>query len=187
MNQADRGDYRKQKTFFEAFYQSCFGKSVIAIAILGILILIAYLTCPSREYMKREMSDNILQCMQEDGARDMDALDNAVANLTYIFTSADTVIDREMVEIFRKYNRLEIYEHGTFITMYVFNTLHPEGVRCAIGAFGVVVPTLKYTDLLLDIDPILRESKKKTIEIIESDPFLFGDTPNLIFREDEYY
>ena len=47
MNQAGRGSYRKKESIFTEFVNSCLGRTIIGLAILGILLLVAIITCPS--------------------------------------------------------------------------------------------------------------------------------------------
>ncbi|MBQ9672698.1 MAG: hypothetical protein IJV34_07590 [Prevotella sp.] len=188
MYQADRGDYRTKETVWGMFYHSCLGKIIILGVLMGILTVIAYATCPSEQYMRDEMTDNIRQCIEKNDSSQMDQIDSFLANIGYIFTTADSVVDKELMNTFYRHNRLEVYNHGAYITMYVFNNLNAEGIRCGIGIFGVVIPTIDFNDLLLRVEPVRREYERKTIEtVIEGEPYYFGETPNLIFKEDEYY
>ena len=70
--------------------------------------------------------------------------------------------------------------------MRVFNNFHIDGIRCAIGIFGIVIPTINFNDLLLRDGPIQTdESNFRPVEIIGDDEY-FGETPDLIFREENY-
>ena len=46
---------------------------------------------------------------------------------------------------------MEIHDHTFLRTAYIHNNVHPEGVRVAWGAYGLVLPTVTYSDLLLYI------------------------------------
>ena len=75
-----------------------------------------------------------------------------MANFAHVFTVADTTeINKDLMEGLKKYNRMEIHNHTFFRTAYIHNNVHPEGVRVAIGAYGLVFPTVTYADLLLYI------------------------------------
>ncbi len=183
MYQPDRGDYRTKETLFSSFTNSCLGRIIILGVILGILSLIAYITCPSEQRLRETMDDNIRQCIENNDTTEMDALDNALANIGYMFSSAEGEPNKELMYAFRNHNRLEFYDHGIYTTLHVFNTYHAEGERCGIGIFGMIIPTLSYHDLLMRIEPVSREYKKEIMKINhEDDTLYFGDTPDLIFR-----
>jgi hypothetical protein len=154
--------------------------------LLGIPAVIAMLTRPTEEYMRAEMIDNIRQCIERPDSISTDAMDDAVNNFTYIFTEADTVVNTELMASFKRYNRLEYYDHTFFSSMRVFNNFHIDGIRCAIGLFGIVIPTINFNDLLLRDGPIQTdESNFRPVEIIGDDVY-FGETPDLIFKEENY-
>jgi hypothetical protein len=186
MYQADRGDYRTKESIFSLFFHSCMGRILIVGIIIGILSGIACLTRPSEEVMTAEMVDDIRQCINRSDSVNSDKLDNMVANFGYIFSSADTVVDVESWKNFKRYNRLQYFDHGTYATMLVFNNYNVEGTRCGIGIFGIVIPTVNFIDLLLRDGPIQTdESNFRPVEIIGDDEY-FGETPDLIFREENY-
>ncbi len=186
MYQSDRGNYRKEESLFGMFFNSCLGKIVILLAVLGLLALIAYITCPSQKYMRSEMMDNIKQCIERNDSTAMDKLDNALANIGYMFSSTDPKTNKDLMETFKKYNRTEIYDHGIYSTMLVFNNYNLDGVRCGIGIFGMVIPTLSYSDLIMRIDPVGKTYEKKTIELPDLDTLIFGEIPDLVFQEEDY-
>ena len=187
MYQADRGDYRTKESIFSLFFHSCMGRILIVGIIIGILSGIACLTRPSEEVMTAEMVDDIRQCINRSDSVNSDKLDNMVANFGYIFSSADSVMDVESWKNFKRYNRLQYFDHGTYATMLVFNNYNVEGTRCGIGIFGIVIPTLDISDLMLRIASVRRDYKKAEEEdVVVSDEFYFGETPDLIFKEEEY-
>ncbi len=161
---------------------SCFGRMLILLIIVGLLTLIAYLTCPSERTMKMEMDDNIRQCIETNDSTKMDALDNALANFGYMFSSAEGEPDKELMATFNRFNRVECYDHGIYMTSRLFNSYYTEGVRCGIGVFGMVIPTLNYAELLMRLEPRKEYPKKELPVTIEGDSIYFGDTPDLIFR-----
>ena len=107
MYQSNRGDYRTKETFLGMLWNSCLGKAVILLILLGIPAVIAMLTRPSEEYMRDEMIDNIRQCIERPDSLRTDVMDDAINNLTYIFTQADTVVNTDLLASFKRYNRLE--------------------------------------------------------------------------------
>lgn len=136
--------------------------------------------------MRDEMIDNIRQCIERPDSLRTDVMDDAINNLTYIFTQADTVVNTDLLASFKRYNRLEYYDHTLYSSMRVYNNFHIDGIRCAIGIFGIVIPTINFNDLLLRDGPIQTdESNFRPVEIIGDDEY-FGETPDLIFREENY-
>ncbi len=185
MYQNDRGAYRTKESLFSMFYHTCMGKLVILAAILGCVGLVAHLTRPSEKKMRAEMIDNIRQCIEKPDSIYTDAIDDVVANVGYIFTSADSVVDKELMDNFNKHNRLEYYKRTFYSSMHVYNNFHTEGLRCGIGIFGIVIPTLNFNDLLLRVGPVRRDYDQKPIDS-DGDSEYFGETPDLIFREGDY-
>ena len=185
MYQSDRGNYSKKDSLLSLFWHSCLGKIVILGGILGILALIAAITCPSEKNMSEQMSDNIRQCLERSDSVYMDGIDNALANIGYIFSTAKTTGDTEMIRAFKKHNRLEYYNHGIFSTMYVFNNFHYEGIRCGIGIFGIVIPLINFNDLVLRTIPIRKEYNYRPVED-DGDEEFYGSTDDgedFIFKE----
>lgn len=188
MYQSDRGDYRTHESLLGMFFNSCLGKVVIALLVLLLLTIVAWITCPSDAHMREEMNDDLVQCIQKNDSVNMDPIDEFIANIGYFFSKAKTPLDRPTELAFRKYNRMEIYNHGAFSTMYVFNNMYAEGKRCALGIFGMVIPMLSYSEILLSVEPIRDEFEPKQVEIqVSRDTTEFGEIPNLIFQEEEYY
>lgn len=185
MFQSDRGNYHKEETILGMFAHSCLGQFVIAAAILGVLALIALLTRPSEEYMRRQMTDNIRQLMQQSDSIHTDEVDDFVANIGFMFTSLDEdVDDRDKVKAFRKYNRLEYHDHVLYSTMHIFNNYHFYGERCALGIFGIVIPMISPTDLLLNVEPLRRQYNYKPNSLnLDDDSMYMGELPDMIFEE----
>ena len=179
MNQADRGSYRKKESIFTEFLHSCLGRTIIGLAIMGILFIIAAATCPSEETMYNETIDDIHQCIQDNDSLQVDGIDETLNNISYIFTSADTAIhDDEIMNAFKKYNRLEYNNHSIFSTMRLYNNFRVEGVRCAIGVFGIVIPTANFNDFLLRVGPMRKEYNTPAINTTVEEEY-FGENPDL--------
>lgn len=180
MYQADRGNYRTNESMGKAFMHSCLGKLIIFVAFLIVMLLIAYFTTPTEKEMTEEMEDNIMQCLEENDSIKGDAIDDYVHNLGFIFTRADsTNVAEEVRQAYHMYNRLEVYRHTFYATAYLRNNLHPEGVRVGFGAFGLVIPTVLYKDILLDVGPVHKGYDQKLLKpatIPDSD---LGQNPNI--------
>ncbi len=176
-------NYNKE-TPFQAFYHSCFGKFVILAVFIGALMVLAIATVPSTEKMEREMADNIRQCIQENDSIQGDAIDDAIGNIGRIFTEADsTADDKELMETFYKYNRVEIVRHTMYATARLYNNFRPEGVRVGIGMFGVVIPTVNFNDFLMRVGPVRRTYNRDRLIEPTYDDYV-GDNPNV--REYHY-
>jgi len=186
MQQSDRGSYRKRDSLFKEFRQSCLGRLIISVAILAILSLVAWLTKPSEETMRKEMGDNILEWIQQNDSLNTDWIDDAVSNAGFTFTKADTVLTpehKEMMAQFDKHNRLEYRDHTLFATMVIYNSFHIEGKRCGVGLFGLVIPTVNFNDFLLREGPMRKEYNQPIIKNVGDDEY-FGENPDLggVFR-----
>jgi hypothetical protein len=57
--------------------------------------------------------------------------------------------------------------------------MHPEGTRVGVGVFGLIIPTVLYKDILLDVGPIHKgyEQKLNQQVIIPDDDL--GENPNI--------
>jgi hypothetical protein len=186
MYQSDRGGYRKKESVFGMFWHSCLGKIIVTGTVLVILMVIAYVTCPSEKYMREEMIDDIRQCIERPDSIQTDWIDDAIANVGYIFTEADSTVNVELLNNFKRNNRLVYYNHSLFSTMYVYNNFRIDGIRCGIGIFGLVIPTINFNDLLLREGPMRDDYNKHPTEV-DTDNYYFGETPDLIFKEENYY
>ena len=146
-----RSDNFKQKeSVGQAFYHSCLGKLVILAGVILVLLLVAIITKPSKDSMAAETADGLLECIEDNDSIKGDRIDDYISNFVHIFTKADTSqINKDLMAGLKKYNRMEIYNRTFFRTAYIHNNVHPEGVRVAWGAFGLVIPTVTYSDLLL--------------------------------------
>jgi hypothetical protein len=172
MQQTDRGSYRTQETLGSQFLHSCLGKLFIMGAFVGVLLVIALFTVPDEETMMAEMDDNIRQCIEANDSIKTDWIDDAVNNIGYIFTEADSIPDQELIDNFNKYNKLEYYKHTFYATTLLHNNYKPEGIRAGVGIFGIVIPTVNFNDFLFRLGPMHRGYDQKPVRsttIIEGD------------------
>ena len=141
----------------------------------------AYFTAPKESDMNAEMEDNIMQCLEVNDAVKGDAVDDYVHNLTFIFTTADTTyIPQDVLETYYKYNRLESYRHTFYSTSYIHNNMHPEGTRVGVGIFGIIIPTVLYEDILLEVGPVHKGYEQKLNQApIQQDDEDLGENPNI--------
>ncbi|MBQ9216021.1 MAG: hypothetical protein IJ159_07025 [Prevotella sp.] len=180
MYQSDRGNYKTTESVGKAFTHSCLGKLIILAALIVIGLIIAYFTTPTEKEMTEEMTDNIMQCLQENDSIKGDDIDDNVNNLAFIFTKADTTkIADEVRKAYHMYNRLEIYRHTFYATAHLRNNLHPEGIRVGFGAFGLVIPTVNYKDILLDVGPVHKGYNQKIIPQTITNDVDLGTNPNI--------
>ena len=176
MYQTDRGNYRKQESVAHAFSHSCLGRLIILAVIIGGLLIVAYFTKPDEQTMREEMTDNIAQCIEANDSIQGDWIDDAVNNVGYIFTHADST-DTELMRAFNKYNRLEYHDHTFFATMRIHNNFRPEGNRCGIGIFNMVIPTVNFNDFLLRVGPIHKGYGKRIIQNTYFEDDYMGENP----------
>ncbi len=181
-----RSDNFKQKeTMSHAFYHSCLGKIVILAIIVAILLLLAMLTKPSKKTMIAETTDGILECIENNDSIKGDKIDDYMTNFAHVFTTADTTeINKDLMAGLKKYNRMEIHNHTFYRTAYIHNNVHPEGVRVAVGAYGLVFPTVTYSDLLLYIGKMHGDFNKAIIRNKAFDNHDLGRNPEI--REYHY-
>ena len=167
MYQTDRGSYRKKETLSQQFRHSCLGQIIIGAVTIAILLILSAILNPSEETMNAEMRDNVHQCIIEKDSLNNDWIDDIVDNSSYIFTSADTTKELEMMQAFDTYNKLKHYSHTFFSTVYLHNNMLPQGKRCGVGIFGVVIPMLNYNDLLLQDELMQSDTINQKIFIIK--------------------
>jgi hypothetical protein len=178
MDQFNRDTYKKE-TLFQEFYHSCLGKIIILAAIALILFIVAIITVPTEKKMLQATMDNIHQCLQDNDSINNDNLDEDFANVVRTYSEADTTLtNRELLKCFYEFNTLEVYDHTSFKTAYVRNTRHPQGVRVGIGVFGVVISTVNYEDLVLDLGPARGDYNERLVPPPAQDEY-FGDNPHL--------
>ena len=180
MDQSNRGSYRKEETPLQAFYHSCLGKLVIFGGLLVVLFFVAVMTKPTEDEMMMEMTDNVLQCLEANDSIRGDGLDDQVNNLGNVFSKADTAkINKDLIQSYVKNNRLEVYNHSWFRTAYVYNNIHTQGVRIGYGFFGLVYPTVTYSDLLLNVGPMQKKYNDGVIRSTIVNTHDLGSNPNV--------
>jgi len=179
MDLTNSSTYKKQSMTSE-FTHSCLGRIIILAVIILILVVIAMFTVPSDGKMRWQMEDNVRECIQDHDSIRGDGIDEAFNNVRRIFTHADTTVnDKEQMETFHKYNRLEYYDHSLFKTCRVVNNLHPEGVREGIGIYGIVIPLLNYEDFLMSEGPVRGKYNERLIQDKVIPDSYLGDNPML--------
>ena len=109
MYQADRGNYKTNESIGQQFTHSCLGRLIILGAIAAILAIIASFTVPGEQKMKREMIDNIRQCILVNDSVNTDEFDDFFNNISFIFTHAKKEIDPEAKANFYKLNTLHLH------------------------------------------------------------------------------
>ena len=179
MEQDAKNSYRTKQSVAQEFYHSCLGKIVILIAILLVLFVVAVITVPSEAKMQSEMMDDILECIHDNDSIKGDGIDDTIANFGRIFSEADsTEADKELLEAFNKYNKLEIYRHSFYSTARLRNNLSAEGIRVGVGIFGFVIPTVKYSDIILFVSTFKNYHKERLIDPPSQDEYV-GENPNI--------
>ena len=179
MEQFNSNSYKKQ-TPMQEFYHSCLGKIIILAAIAIILIVVAAITRPTESAMRYEMEDNIRECLHDNDSIKSDEIDEYIGNLGRILTRADTTqTNAEQWKIYQKHNRLEIYTHMFYRTAHIVNNLHPDGVRVGIGIFDLVIPTLNYSDLLMNTGAVRGDYGGKLIMDTNIPDEYTGENPNV--------
>ena len=179
MEQFNSNTYKKQ-TPWQEFSHTCLGKIVILAAIACILLIFAALTRPSESMVRWQMEDNIKECLIANDSIKSDFIDDYVGNIGHLLTHADsTELDKEEWETYQKLNQLRIYSHLFYRTAYVINNINPAGTRIGFGIFGIVIPTVKYSDLLMNVGNVRGEYNKRLIQdVAVPDPYI-GENPNV--------
>jgi len=178
MEQFNRDTYKKE-TLFQEFYHSCLGKIIILVVIFLLLFIIGIITLPTTEVMRAEAMDNVHQCLQDNYEKQGDDIDEGFANVVRTFSRTDsTLTNKEVYKAFKRYNALEVYRHTAYGTVYLHNAYHPGGVRIGIGVFGMLISTIKYTDMVLNLGPARGKYNEKLIKDNIPD-FDLGDNPAL--------
>lgn len=171
---------KNNDSLFYLFRHSCLGRLIMTGIVLAVLAVIASLTNPTEERMRTEMDDNIRQCIEERDSLTDDWTETMVKNARYMCTTADSIVTHpEDLHVFYEFNTLAYYDHSLFSTMFIHNSFHIEGKRCAIGIFGMVIPTVNFNDFLLREGPMFKEYKRPQADYGSGSEEFFGDNPDL--------
>ncbi|MBR1415663.1 MAG: hypothetical protein IJ570_07365 [Prevotella sp.] len=184
MYQNDRGSYRTNESTFKQFRHSCLGKIVIALAVLLLILFIAWLTNPSPKKMKAEMEDNIKQSIWSRDSINADAMDIFVSNIGHTFTSFDEEVTEDMKQrwkLFINSNDTTYYHHWFASSMYIRHRYDQRDVRCGIGIFGLVIPLVDFNKFIPRETPIPEYDDKPLIQGGDDEEY-FGETHVDIFR-----
>ena len=180
MYQSDRGNFKTTDSVGKAFMHSCLGRLIMLAVVIIVGLIIAYFTTPTEKKMQKEITDNIMQCLQENDSIKGDDIDDDVNNFGFIFTEADTTkIAEDTRKAYHMYNRLEVYRQTFYATTHLRNNLHPEGIRVGFGVFGLVIPTINYKDILLDVGPVHKGYNQKIIQPTNNNEVDLGSNPNI--------
>ena len=154
-----------EKNFFQKFLSSKGGRIIFAICILIVIMLFVYMSAPTKKDMTEAMTDNVMQCLEDNNKSKGDAIDDFVHNLAYSFTEADTAnIAPEVIEIYHKYNELVPHRHLFYSTAYIHNNMHPDGICVGVGFLGFIFSKVQYADLLLDVEPVHKGYEQKLLD-----------------------
>lgn len=178
MQQNNRGTYKKE-SLGQMFIHSCLGQFIILVGVMVVLLIVAYFTVPTDKTMKARMAHGIRLCIEENAIAKSDKIDDAVRNMTAIFSTPDSVRDSIAIMDFYKYNRMEVYRHTFYSTVRVHNYMQAEGIRTGIGVFGMVIPTINFSDIILHVGPIRKEYNQQIIKNVYGDDEYFGNNPDL--------
>jgi hypothetical protein len=180
MQKTDRGNYKAHGSFGQVFMRSCLGKITILVAVFVTLLIIAHISVPDEQTMMTEMDDNIRQCIETNDSIKTDWIDDAVNNIGYIFTHADSIPNKEIIDNFYEYNTMKFYQHPFYSTVLLHNNFKPEGIRIGIGIFGIVIPKVSFKDFLFKIGPMHKGYDQKPVKAtITVGGSSFGNDPEL--------
>lgn len=169
-----------EKNLIQKLLDNKFGHLVIFGVIILVALFVTYISAPTKKEMTKTMTDNVMQCLEDNNISKGDAIDNFVHNLSYSFTDADTTkIASEVIEAFHKYNQLMSHRHTFYSTTYVHNNMHPEGIRIGVGFLGMVFSTVQYSDLLLDVAPVHKGYEQKLLDPVTIKEADLGTNPNV--------
>jgi len=180
MFQSQNRNYKTNESLAQQFWHTCLGKLTIGFGILLALLIFAHLTIPDEDTMMMEMTDNVYQCLEANDSIKTDDIDDAVNNLTNIFTTVEELPNKEVIEMYEKYNELKYHRHAFHATTRMYNNMHPDGTLAGIGLFGIVIPTINYSDMLLRTGIMHKGYDQKIIQsTVISGGESFGSDPEL--------
>lgn len=165
------------------FTHSCLGRLIIVFIFMAVMAGVALLTVPSEREMVNKVTGSIQQCIEANYEVKCDKIDDAVRNLTSIFSLPDSVEENKYMVDFHRYNTLEVRPHALYSTVVVRNNLSPDGIRVGIGVLGMVIPTINFDDMILRAGPVRKDYNQRLLRTIYSGEDLgnnpdFGNTYN---------
>jgi hypothetical protein len=83
------------------------------------------------------------------------------------------------MKVFFDHNQLMYSNHTLFSTMRLYNSFQVQGIRCGIGIFGLVIPTVNFNDFILRSGPLRREYNQPVIHNDLGDDTYMGENPDL--------
>ena len=177
--QSNKSEYQKE-SLASQFVRSCFGKMVILIAFIALMLILAKMTIPSDKRMEYGTLDGVYQCIVESHGVPGDKSDDIVRNTIATFShETDSLKKDTVLADFKKFNRLETYHHAFFSTTYIISNFNSSGARAAVGIFGMVFPTVNFNDFVLRNGPVRKDYNQKILkQTITSDTYM-GDNPDL--------
>ncbi len=179
MDQTDNRNFRTTGSVKDSFTHSCLGRLVILGGILLVVLFLAHISVPDQQTMTEEIEDDIRQCIIDHDSIPGDWIDDAVGNVSRAFTSADSTLDEQTWAAFNKYNRLEYYKRAFYSSIHVHNNMNPQGHRVGIGIFGLVIPTVNYSDLLLHVEPMHKGYDRGLIQQTTVPDTYMGESPHI--------
>jgi hypothetical protein len=57
--------------------------------------------------------------------------------------------------------------------------MHPEGTRVGVGIFGIIIPTVLYEDILLEVGPVHKGYEQKLNQQVVVPDDDLGENPNI--------
>ena len=106
--------------------------------------------------------------------------DEVFNNIRRPFTEADTTFnDKEILEIFNRNNRIEVYHHTLFSTCRLVNNVHTDGLREGLGIFGIVIPFLNYDDFVMTEGNVRGKNNDRLMKDTAIPEMDLGDNPML--------
>lgn len=178
-NQNDNGKFRTNGNLSRSFTRSCLGRFIILAVILGVALFFARLSVPDEKVMTEEIEDDIRQCILAHDSINADWIDDAINNVGFIFTCADSTFDESIWNDFERFNKLKYYKHTFFSTMFIQNNLRLEEKRIGIGIFGTVIPLVSYSDLLLRVGPMHKTYRNGIIRSVQYGDGYMGEQPHI--------
>lgn len=171
-------DVYKGEALHTQVRRSCLGQLIFVALICALVLLVASMSVPSEKKMDAEIQDAIVECLNDPNCAQADAADDFVRNFTHMFTSADSIKDPSLLKQFYKYNQVEVYTHTFYSTARIHNSFNPDGVRVAIGIFGLVIPTDNFARFQIHEGPMRKGYNQRIIKATYSSGEDFGNNPD---------